>query len=707
MNPHNKQTTPRTSLSEVSLRITGTLDLGVALREAHRFLLDEMPLDTLLLIRFDETDPTAFRVMRVTEDGLTDTNTPPISLDLDAAVSILSDARGTGAVLLSELRSARSDSDKGHPSLNIELPSPFDACALFFVRSRSALVAVSYRENSYARSHAMLLESLWPPLDTALSNSAAFEAIQRMRDKVTDDHRLFREVTVRLTGEIDIGKAFQNTLKYLKQFMPLSQIVLVSIAESPTNQRILMRVTDKEIVDDADALLFLGDQENLRSKLFEDLPDTFVRELMDDDFYFMSEADIERNVKILGAADDAPLILIGAREIFSGILFILDSTEPSAVDRTLSVLEMLKEPFTIALYNAIRFYEIERLKDRLEEDNRALQRDIQRDVGERIVGMDQGLKHIMALAGQVAKTPSPVLLQGETGSGKEVIATAIHRMSDRAAGPFISINCGAISESLIDSELFGHERGAFTGANERKRGRFERAEKGTLFLDEIGELPLSAQVRLLRVLQEKEFERVGGGQVVRADVRLIAATNRNLPAMVRDGLFREDLWFRLNVFPLEIPPLRERRGDIPALAYHFIETKCRQLNLSFRPALPANSLEQLITYDWPGNVRELQNAIERALILSHGAPLTFPHLPRKTEKSAGVLPPRITEPFASQSLPTYDEISTEYFQAVLKATNGIIGGPRGAARITGLHPSTFRSKIKKLGISATTISKTS
>ncbi len=217
---------------------------------------------------------------------------------------------------------------------------------------------------------------------------------------------------------------------------------------------------------------------------------------------------------------------------------------------------------------------------------------------------------------QVATINSPVLLLGETGVGKDVIANAIHYSSTRSGNPIITVNCGAIPESLIDSELFGHEKGAFTGAISQRRGRFERADSGTIFLDEIGELPLQVQVKLLRVLQNREFERVGGTETIRPDIRIIAATNRNLEQMVNEKKFREDLWFRLNVFPIYVPPLRARKEDIPELAHHFVEIKSVELKLPAFPKISSKAMGLLTSYDWPGNVRELQNVVERELILN-------------------------------------------------------------------------------------------
>ncbi|MEX1302114.1 MAG: sigma-54 dependent transcriptional regulator, partial [Desulfotignum sp.] len=252
-------------------------------------------------------------------------------------------------------------------------------------------------------------------------------------------------------------------------------------------------------------------------------------------------------------------------------------------------------------------------------------------------------------------------------------------------------NCGAIPETMIDSELFGHEKGAFTGALTLKRGRFERADKGTIFLDEIGELPLQAQVRLLRVLQNREIERIGGSKTIPLDIRIISATNRNLEQMVTDKQFREDLWFRLNVFPVVIPPLRERRLDIPALIQHFIHVKCKEMKLKSIPTLGPGAAEMLMQYDWPGNVRELQNIIERALILKPEGPLTFDNL---GIGSTG---------FSSSSKPsgrtdTLDDVISKHILEVLRQTGGKISGEKGAAKILNINPSTLRNRMKKLGI---------
>ena len=289
---------------------------------------------------------------------------------------------------------------------------------------------------------------------------------------------------------------------------------------------------------------------------------------------------------------------------------------------------------------------------------------------------------------QVAPTGAPVLLFGETGSGKEVVARAIHERSPRVGGPVLRVNCGAISPELVDSELFGHERGSFTGAAMQRRGWFERADGGTLFLDEIGELPQAAQVRLLRVLQDGVFERVGGSRPLKVDVRVIAATHRDLEAMVRTGQFREDLWYRINVFTIRLPPLRERQADIGTLAEHFTARAARRFGFTALHVTAAD-VAMLEGYDWPGNVRELSAVIERAAILGEGRRLDI-------ARALGV---RRDEPSdRGREFPTLDEAIRAHVERALRECQGRIEGAAGAAKLLGVHPNTLRSKMQRLGV---------
>ena len=358
---------------------------------------------------------------------------------------------------------------------------------------------------------------------------------------------------------------------------------------------------------------------------------------------------------------------------------------------------MLEDPFSIAVFNALQHQEVIRLKDLLSEDNRYLYHELFRNAGDEIIGTSQGLKNIMEVVSHISGFNNLVMLFGETGVGKEVIANAIHYNSPRANGPFIKVNCGAIPDNLIDSHLFGHEKGSFTGAISDKRGHFERAHNGTLFLDEIGDLPIAVQGRLLRVLETKEIERVGGTQSIKVDVRIIAATHRNLEEMVRKGQFREDLWFRLHVFPITIPPLRQRREDIPALVEYFIKRKSRELNLKHLPSISAKIVKHMLAYDWPGNVRELANVVERELIRNViGSQNTLIQFDEFLQHAETVSTKAVTKE-SSVSL-SLDEITRQHFHRILQLTGGKIHGKNGAAEILRLNPSTLRHRLRKLGI---------
>jgi len=357
----------------------------------------------------------------------------------------------------------------------------------------------------------------------------------------------------------------------------------------------------------------------------------------------------------------------------------------------------LREPLTAALRAEQRRQEIERYRSALEADRQALLTRLDRqEISEAVVGARGGLRTVVDRVLQVAGTDVPVLLLGETGTGKEVIAREIHRHSPRAGGPVVRVNCGAIAPGLIDSELFGHERGSFTGAVSERAGWFERADGGTLFLDEIGELPVEAQVRLLRVLQDGTFERVGGRRTRTVDVRIVAATNRDLHAMVQAGTFREDLWYRVSVFPIRLPPLRERRDDIPALAEHFARRAGKRLGGAPLVPTPAD-IQLLVDYPWPGNVRELAAVIERAAILGGGhrleigAALGVPTLGPATQPDGRSSP-------AEPRLATLDQAMVRHIEAALHATGGRIEGDGGAAALLGVNPHTLRARMRKLGI---------
>ncbi len=370
-----------------------------------------------------------------------------------------------------------------------------------------------------------------------------------------------------------------------------------------------------------------------------------------------------------------------------GAMGFLSLEKEAYHDTDLEFLEQVATLVAVAVENALAFQQIGELKDKLAKEKLYLEEELRIEHGfEDIIGDSMPLKQVLKQVEVVAPTDSTVLIQGETGTGKELIARAIHRLSGRSEHTFVKLNCAAIPTGLLESELFGHERGAFTGAISQKSGRFELADKGTIFLDEVGEIPLELQSKLLRVLQEQEFERLGGTKTIRVNVRLIAATNRDLNRWVEDKQFRSDLYYRLNVFPIIAPPLRERPEDIPILVRYFTQHYAVRMKKNIQ-TVPTETLEALSRYAWPGNVRELENLVERSVILTQGTNLQVP----LSELVRGNRP-------AIASVQTLEEAEREQIMRALHETKWIIGGPSGAAMRLGLKRTTLQSRMQKLGI---------
>lgn len=507
-----------------------------------------------------------------------------------------------------------------------------------------------------------------------------------------DEKEFFREVTLRICGHLEIEEGLKACLEYLAQQMPADVIYLERHAYELGAMHIIARARKGK----AEKMnLFIPYTEQAKQAMAEAAEMWFKGRLPP---VLVINRPMEEPVTrcLLEALDEPsssamslPLI-IGDQII--GALALLAEGGDRFTEAHAKLYATFKEPFFVAMSNTLKHQEIVRLKEMLADDNRYLQRELKHITGDQIVGEDFGLKDVMEMVRQVCSLDSPVLLLGETGVGKDVIANAIHYASPRRNGPFIKVNCGAIPEALMDSELFGHEKGAFTGALSKKRGRFERAHGGTIFLDEIAELTPAAQVRLLRVLQAKEIERVGGSETVDVDIRVIAATHRNLEEMIQSDRFREDLWFRLNVFPITIPPLRQRKEDIPSLVHHFLERKSIDLKLLGAPTLAPGAIDRLVAYTWPGNVRELENVVERELILNRKGPLDFEGVLMKQEDHDR------KESLIQDNFPTLEEVMRHHIHRALKNTNGRVHGPEGAAELLGINPSTLRSKMKKLGI---------
>jgi formate hydrogenlyase transcriptional activator len=500
-----------------------------------------------------------------------------------------------------------------------------------------------------------------------------------------DKNEVFREATLRICGDLEIETAMVSFLQYIAEFIPVDRLFLQYFDQGLNVMRTIVdanlkagRKTDliAPITDEAISDLYAAPDAGLRDVLIYNEPYAVMisRELLN----FHEQK-----------AESLMVLPLGTATRLLGYV-ILVSEDQKYRGQHAKIINHLKDPFNIAMANALKHREVTDLKNLLSDENRYLHGELRRISGDEVIGANFGLKDVMTQVKQVSAMDSPVFLFGETGVGKDVIANMIHYSSQRSKGPFISVNCGAIPESLVDSELFGHEKGAFTGALSQKKGRFERANKGTIFLDEIGELPPPAQVRLLRVIQNKEIERVGGVETISLDIRVIAATNRNLQQMVADGQFREDLWYRLNVFPIFIPPLRERPSDIPALVQHFINLKSKELKLPNIPKLAPGAVEPLMGYHWPGNVRELANVIERALITNPAGPVNFQSL-----QVPGFSPGKSVTPGGSDAL---DEVVASHVRKVLAKTGGKVGGPGGAAELLQINPNTLRNRMDNLGI---------
>jgi transcriptional regulator with GAF, ATPase, and Fis domain len=503
-------------------------------------------------------------------------------------------------------------------------------------------------------------------------------------------YQIFRDVTERVCGDLDIEKALDNCMHYLKELMPVDYMyVLIQDDNWPAIRPLAMISVRHDLQINPPRFIPMSQTErNWSNRTFSNGKAVITNKAKSSSLF---------NSVMSHFAQKDDLSIIHMRTAISGKYIggvgICAEGKNRYLKKHADIIQELHKPFAIALINALHYQETLRLKDQIQYDQRALFNDINAIVGDEVIGAKGGLSFVMNMANQVAPQDSPVLLLGETGTGKEVIARHIHSQSRRSEGPFIKVDCGALQENLAEAELFGHDKGSFTGAIAEHRGRFERAMDGTVFLDEIGELPLSIQLKLLRVLQDREFERIGGSEVIRTNARVIAATHRNLDLMVQNRKFRKDLWYRLNVFPVYIPPLRERKQDIADLAHHIVQRKAKEMNLVEIPTLGNGAIDQLTAYNWPGNVRELNNVIERGITLSNGRPLSFPGLASPSEVDAAA-----TLIYDSGRFPTLNNVMIDHIVHALNLTRGKVGGTDGAARLLDIQPGTLRARMRKLGI---------
>jgi transcriptional regulator with GAF, ATPase, and Fis domain len=512
------------------------------------------------------------------------------------------------------------------------------------------------------------------------------EVTQDVATKV-DENQFFREMTLRICGSLEIEKALWHCFLYVRDIIPADELILTVYDPDAGMLEVVATANNKGGAVGSDKIPMPS---SVRTHLEEPLK--FPRVRMSDD---ACKDEIFAVVAERYQWTESSIIVgrLIIENKFVGSLIVRASGKGRYSGNDAALWALINEPAAVALANSRRYLELMKLKELLADDSKYFQNELRRGFSEEIVGAEFGLKGIMEQILKISPLSSPVLLIGKTGTGKELVANAIHSFSPRHNGPLIKVNCGAIPDTLIDSELFGHEKGAFTGAVAQQRGRFERAHGGTIFLDEVSELPLNAQVRLLRVLQEKEIERVGGTQHIKIDVRVISATNKDLKKLVDEKAFRDDLFYRLCVFPIHIPPLKERKIDIPALVEFFLRKKAKDIGLHFIPKLLPGTIEALIEYDWPGNVRELSNAIERAIIIHEGRPLSFEDIIGFPGHSGDEI--RFSPAEASLTL---NEMEADHIKQAMEKTGGRVEGDQGAAALLGMNPGTLRHRMRKLKI---------
>jgi formate hydrogenlyase transcriptional activator len=543
-----------------------------------------------------------------------------------------------------------------------------------------ALVCARSRREEFAAENIELMTSVASHVAVALESALATDAAESYQRELAEERdrlKLLLDINNYVVSKLDINELFRSASASIRKYFGTdftgfwvvdkqTRLLECAVLDFPGSKDIVSDLPVSE-VSDADFERLRARKPELRS--VQDLPSAFREPLEAESIVSLAIAPL--------ATANGPLGVI-----------TMGSRRPNSFGvADLDLLSQISAQISLALDNALAYRQLTASKNRLEEERLYLESEIRSEYNfEDIVGKSAALRKVLDQIGIVAPTRSTVLLHGETGTGKELIARAVHSLSPRKDRTFVRLNCAAIPSGLLESELFGHEKGAFTGALMQKRGRFELADRGTLFLDEIGDITLELQPKLLRALQEQEFERLGSARTIHVDVRLVAATHRDLPSMIRANQFREDLFYRLNVFPVEIPPLRERREDIPLLVHYFVARLSGRMRKHIK-SIPKPAMEALANAPWPGNVRELENFIERAVILTQGEELRIPveELQRSTTQS--------------RSAPSsFHDAERQTIIEALRATSGRVAGKKGAAERLGLKRTTLQNKMKRLRI---------
>lgn len=552
-------------------------------------------------------------------------------------------------------------------------------CSLPLARGERRLGVLTFgssRPSSYPEEERRFLELVADQLSLVLDAAANFHFSGRLQDRL----KLILDLTNQVVSNLELGELLHAISASVRQVMDCDAAAVML----PTEDGKYLRVHALDYPDSRGIFVegaLVPIEHTMPGESFKNGKPIILNSL--DPETIPPEMYNKAKSEGLNSFCDLPL---NSRKRLLGVLAVARREEDTFDEDQVNFLTQVANQVAIAIENAIVYGELAELKDKLAQEKLYLEQEIRGEMDfEGIVGRSSGLRHVLSLVETVAPSDSTVLLLGETGTGKELIARAIHERSRRKDRTFVKLNCAAIPTGLLESELFGHEKGAFTGAISQKIGRLELADRGSLFLDEVGDIPAEIQPKLLRALQEREFERLGSAHTKRVDVRLVAATNRNLEKMIEDRQFRSDLYYRLNVFPIRIPPLRERPEDIPLLVHYFTQKYARRMEKQI-DSIPAAALKKLAAWHWPGNIRELENLVERAVILTRGNALQFPMDELKNSAS------RRSEP-ARTSSGERDQIIR-----ILNEANGQVGGPNGAAARLGLKRTTLISRMKKLGI---------
>jgi len=559
------------------------------------------------------------------------------------------------------------------------------------VRRLGTLSFGSLQRNAYPREDVEFLQQVARQVAVAVDNALHYQDSQKYQSDLSTERdrlRLLLQVNNALVSNLDLKSLFAAISKSLREVLHHDYTSLalhdternrlkIYALDFPTGHGLIREEMDMPLEGSRAGKAFL----QRRPLLIKDFESA------------QFSSDVSKRFAQEGLRSGVSLPLLGSRGALA-TMTLASRRDNTFTESEMELMVQIAVQVALAVENAMAFQQIDELKNKLAEEKLYLEDEIRTEFNfEEIIGDSPALRHILQQVETVATTDSTVLILGETGTGKELIARAIHNLSKRSRGTFVKLNCSAIPTGLLESELFGHERGAFTGAIAQKIGRFELADGGTLFLDEVGDIPVELQPKLLRVLQEQQFERLGGTRTISTNARLVAATNRDLAGMVSAREFRSDLYYRLNVFPILMPPLRERIEDVPLLVRYFAQKLSRRMNKRIE-SIPADAMDVMKRYMWPGNIRELENFVERAVILSRDTTLQAPVYELRAE-AFQASPPASA---ASVESRTMDEAERDHILKTLRETNWTIGGPSGAAARLGMKRTTLQSRMKKLGI---------